>query len=177
MTLRRAAFAIVLAVAAASSPALAKGSCATPEEVKAAQLRQFHYQLQVAALNCRGDDPSLPGKWSIYVHHHGATMSDNARVMRGYFQRGGSGMAGFDRYNTVLTNRESVRVHETEGYCEINAPLFDKAAKASAAQLATLAGETVGHPADLKACAEAKKTEPEKKPARKAIQKTAQKAE
>jgi hypothetical protein len=171
LTLRSATFAIVLA-AAASSPALAKGNCATPEEVRAAQLRQFHYQLQVAALNCRGDDPSLPGKWSTYVHHHGGTMSDNARVMRGYFQRAGKGMAGFDRYNTVLTNRESVRVHETEGYCEANAPLFDKAAKATPAQLATLAGETIGHPIDISACTEQRTAEAEKKPARKIARKT-----
>lgn len=176
LTLRRTAAVLVLAIAAAS-PALAKGACATPEEVKAAQVRQFHYQLQVAALNCRGDDPSLPGKWSAYIHHHGGTMSDNAKVMRGYFQRTGKGMAGFDRHNTVLTNRESVRVHETEGYCEINAPLFDKAAKANAAQLAVLAGETVGHPIDVAACTEQRTAAAEKKQERKVAQKTARKAE
>ena len=176
MTLRRAALAFTLVLAAAS-PALAKGPCATPDEIKAAQVRQFHYQLQVAALNCRGDDPSLPGKWSTYVHHHGGTMTDNARVMRGYFQRTGKGAAGFDRYNTVLTNRESVRVHLTEGYCEVNAPLFDKAAGANAVQLTTLAGETIGHPSEMKACAETRKAEAGTKPAGKTAQKTARKAE
>jgi len=99
---RPAALALVLGLAAL--PALG-ASCGTPEEIKAAQLRQFHYQLQVAALNCRNDDPSLPGKWSSYIHHHGGTMSANANVMRGYFTRTGKGVAGFDRYNTVLTNR------------------------------------------------------------------------
>ena len=98
--------ALALALGLTALPALGAG-CGTPEEVRAAQLRQFHYQLQVAALNCRGDDPSLPGKWSSYVHRHGGTMSVNANVMRGYFTRTGKGMAGFDRYNTVLTNRES----------------------------------------------------------------------
>ncbi len=157
---RPAALALVLGLAAL--PALGAG-CGTPEEIKAAQLRQFHYQLQVAALNCRGDDPSLPGKWGTYIHHHGGTMSDNAKVMRGYFQRTGKGAAGFDRYNTVLTNRESVRVHEIEGYCEMHASLFDKAASANAHQLIALAGEAVGKPLDISACAEARKPEPEKK--------------
>ncbi|WP_043745079.1 hypothetical protein [Paramagnetospirillum magneticum] len=169
LSLRSAAFVLTLCLVAPA--AFAGASCGTPEEIKAAQLRQFHYQLQVAALNCRGDDPSLPGKWSSYIHHHGGTMSVNANVMRGYFTRTGKGVAGFDRYNTVLTNRESVRVHETEGYCEINAPLFDKAIKANGPQLVALAGETVGRPADISPCAEPK-AEAEKKP-----KKSAKKAE
>lgn len=157
---------LAFALCLAAVPATAKGACGTPEEVKAAQLRQFHYQLQVAALNCRGDDPSLPGKWSTYIHHHGGTMSVNANVMRGYFTRTGKGIAGFDRYNTVLTNRESVRVHETEGYCEINAPLFEKAIKANGQQLIALASEMVGTPMDIGPCTESAKAAPEKKPKR-----------
>nr|WP_152426886.1 heme utilization protein [Paramagnetospirillum caucaseum] len=164
MILRPAAFAFVLALAAL--PAAAKSACGTPEEIKAAQLRQFHYQLQVAALNCRGDDPSLPGKWSTYVHRHGGTMSDNAKLMRGYFQRTGKGAASFDRYNTVLTNRESIRVHETEGYCEMHAPLFDKAASANGHQLIALAGETVGKPADISPCPETRQADAGTKPKR-----------
>jgi hypothetical protein len=153
--------ALALALGFAALPALG-ASCGTPEEIRAAQLRQFHYQLQVAALNCRGDDPSLPAKWSSYVHRHGGTMSVNANVMRGYFTRTGKGVASFDRYNTVLTNRESVRVHETEGYCEMHAPLFEKAIAANGQQLATLAGEMVGKPVDIPACTESAKAE--KKP-------------
>ena len=67
--------------------------------------------------------------------------------------------AGFDRFNTVLTNRESVRVHEIEGYCELNEPLFDKAMNASPAHLATLAGEIVGKPLDIPACTESAKAD------------------
>ena len=155
--------ALAFALCLAAQPVLAGQSCGSAEEIKAAQLRQFHYELQVAALNCRADDPSLPGKWSSYVHHHGGTMSVNANVMRGYFTRTGKGVAGFDRYNTVLTNRESVRVHEIEGYCEKHRSLFDKAIAANGHQLMTLAGETVGKPADISLCAEASA---EKKPKR-----------
>lgn len=156
LNFRPTALALVLGLVAL--PALG-ANCGTSEEIKAAQLRQFHYQLQVAALNCRGDDPSLPGKWSSYVHHHGGTMSVNANVMRGYFTRTGKGIAGFDRYNTVLTNRESVRVHETEGYCEMHRSLFDKAIAANGQQLIALAGETVGKPVDIGLCTETRKAE------------------
>jgi hypothetical protein len=143
--------ALALALGFTALPALG-ASCGKPEEIRAAQLRQFHYQLQVAALNCRGDDPTLPAKWSSYVQRHGGTMSVNANVMRGYFTRTGKGVAGFDRYNTVLTNRESVRVHETEDYCEMHQPLFEKAIAANGQQLATLASETVGRPVDIAPC-------------------------
>jgi hypothetical protein len=161
--LRPAAFSLALVLCFAALPAVAKGACGSPEEVRAAQLRQFHYQLQVVALNCRGDDPSLPGKWGAYIHHHGGTMSVNANVMRGYFTRIGKGVAGFDRYNTVLTNRESIRVHETDGYCEMHAPLFDRATRANPQQLVTLAAETVGTPTDIALCTESAKAEPDKK--------------
>ncbi len=141
----------------AAVPALAKAPCATPEELRAAQVRQLHYELQVAALNCRGDDPSMPGKWAAYVQRHGATMTDNAKVMRAYFTRTGKGAAGFDRHNTVVTNRESIRVHEVADYCEAHAPLFDRALRSGPHELAALAGETVGRPEDFTACTDAAK--------------------
>lgn len=146
------AFACALLLAGSwIAPALA--ACATPEQVKAAQLRQFHYQLQVAALNCRGDDPSLPGKWQSYVQRHSATLADNAKVMQGYFKSA----AAFDKHNTALTNRESVAVHDTHGYCEMRAPMFDKALTLTGAQLASYAAETVGTPDNIRACQEQKK--------------------
>lgn len=143
-----------LTISVLAPTAATAASCGSAEEVRAAQLRQFHYRLQVATLNCRADDPSLPGKWGDYVHHHGGTMSENAKVMRGYFSRTGAGAAAFDRFNTVLTNRESITVHQTEGYCEMNASLFDRATRANAAQLTALAGEVVGRPTDIAPCTE-----------------------
>lgn len=154
--------ALILVSALLAAPALAKGACPTPEEVKAAQVRQFHYELQVAALNCRDDNPALPGKWASYVQRHGAALSDNARVLHAYFQRSGKGAAGFDRHNTIITNRESVRVHEVPNYCDSHEPLFDKAVQANTPQLTALAGETVGKPDDFAACAEPHKAEPHK---------------
>lgn len=161
------ALALALTAAILAPAAASAASCGSAEEIKAAQLRQFHYRLQVAALNCRGDDPSLPGKWAGYIHRHGGTMSENAKVMRTYFSRTGAGVAAFDRFNTVLTNRESVTVHETEGYCELSAPLFDKAMHATSAQLVALAGEVVGRPTDISACTEQRVASADAKPARK----------
>ena len=140
---------LALLFAVVSFPAAAKSPCAGPEQVKAAQLRQLHYELQVAALNCRGDVPEMPGKWQSYVHRHGATLNDNARVLRDYFQ----GAAAFDRHNTVVTNRESALVHETPGYCESHAALFDKVLGLNGAQLSAYAAETVGDPMEIHACA------------------------
>jgi hypothetical protein len=154
---RRSIACIGLLGLVAATPALAnKGSCASPDQVKAAQLRQLHYQLQVAALNCRGDYPDMPGKWETYIHRHGSTLSANARTMQGYFKSA----AAFDRYNTKITNRESVRVHETHEYCEQSHPIFDKVVTLAAPQLIAYAGEVVGAPMEISACP----TKTEKKP-------------
>lgn len=155
-------------------PTMVHAACATPEEVRAAQVRQLHDELQVTALNCRGDDPSLPGKWSSYVGRHGGTMAENAKVMHAYFARTGKGAAGFDRYNTSMTNQESIRVHETPGYCESHAAILDRTLDANGHQLALLAAETVGKPSGIIACADEtreakidrKKSKTEKKTAR-----------
>ncbi|CAA7619523.1 conserved exported hypothetical protein [Candidatus Terasakiella magnetica] len=160
--------AILSALAAlAAGPAFAKGSCATPEQIKAVQFRQLHDELQVAALNCRNDDPTLPGKWTDYVRRFGPALSENAKILTGYFK----GTAAFDRHNTKITNRESVRVHEThEGYCEAHAAMFDKVVTLSQPQLLAYASESVGNRHDLTACASG---EPKKKATDKKAPKTA----
>ncbi|MDO8608274.1 MAG: heme utilization protein [Phaeospirillum sp.] len=139
---------VCLLSAACAAPAAARPPCADSEQVKAAQLRQLHYQLQVAALNCRGDIPEMPAKWQSYVQRHGATLGENAKVLRAYFK----GAAAFDRHNTAVTNRESVLVHDTPGYCEIQAPILDKMVTLTPSQLAAFATETIGDPMEVHAC-------------------------
>lgn len=104
-------------------PAVADRACVSPNEARAMQVRQLHIQLQVASLNCRGDDPSLPGKYGSYIHRFGGALSDNAKVLKGHFSRSGGNL---DRYMTVLANDESQRAHLVENYCESHAPLFDR---------------------------------------------------
>jgi hypothetical protein len=140
-------------------PALARPACAGPDTIKEVQLRQFHYRLQVAALNCRGDDPSLAGKWQSYVQTQAHVLAANGRALSAYFQ----GQAAFDRHNTIITNYESVRVHETPDFCEGMAPLFDKALEAKAGQLHQLATEAIGQPDDVRPCKEATKAKSKKK--------------
>jgi hypothetical protein len=158
---------VLPAIAADARPASKSGgACASPEQVKAAQLRQLHDQLQVAALNCRGEDATLHAKWGSYVGRFGSTLSDNARVLRTHFKT----PAAFDRYNTEVTNFESVRVHETEQYCETRAQMFEKVMTMSPAQFANFAAETVGRPSHVNACPapttrEAKASKPPRHPA------------
>jgi hypothetical protein len=141
-------FRIVALSCVLALPTVAQANCASPEQVKAAQLRQLHYQLQVAALNCRGDYPDLPGKWQSYIHHHGGTLRDNARTLQGYFKS----VAAFDRHNTKVTNRESVRVHDHPDYCGMTDPIFDKVVTLGPQQLAAYASELIGPPSGVPAC-------------------------
>lgn len=140
---------VLPSVAADARSGAGGGACATPEQIQAAQLRQLHNQLQVAALNCRGEDSSLHAKWGGYVGRFGSTLSDNAQVLRAHFKS----PAAFDRYNTQVTNRESVRVHEIESYCETRAQMFDRVMTMSPPQLIAFAGETVGRPDHMSSCA------------------------
>ena len=90
----------------------------------------------------------MPGMWQSYVQRHGATLNDNARVLRDYFK----GAAAFDRHNTVVTNRESVRVHDTPGYCELHTPIFEKVVTLTGPQLSAFAADSVGDPMEIHAC-------------------------
>jgi hypothetical protein len=160
-----------------AGPAAAKSACSTPEEVKAVQLRQLHNELQVAALNCRGDDPSMPGRYAAYVQRFGPALNSNAGELRRFFARtaGGDGNRGLDHFNTAVTNRESVRVHEIPGYCELHAPMFDKLMGMDQHQLVTFAAETVGTPEAVRSCGSPAKDHAKKSHhKKKADEKTAQ---
>ena len=128
------------------------GSCASPEQIRAAQLRQFHDQLQVAALNCRADDATLRDKWGAYAARFSGTMAENARTLQALFKS----QAGFDRYNTKVTNYESVRVHEIEDYCATRAQMFDQVMTMSPAQLGDFAAATIGQPDHVSPCGQGK---------------------
>jgi len=136
------AIAALVLTATSSLPAVA-ASCVRPAEARAMQVRQLHIQLQVASLNCRIDDPSLPGKYAAYVNRFGGALSDNARVLKSHFAKNGGNM---DRYMTVLANDESQRAHLVEGYCQSHTPLFEKLAGAKPHELEHLAVATLGMP-------------------------------
>jgi len=125
-------------------------ACASPEQIRAAQVRQLHDQFQVAALNCRGDDSTLHEKWSSYVSRFSGTMSENAQILRGLFKS----QAGFDRYNTKVTNYESVRVHEVDDYCVSRSQMFDQVLSMSPSQFGDFAATTIGRPDHVTPCGE-----------------------
>lgn len=126
----------------AALPAVAAG-CVSPAEARAMQVRQLHVQLQVASLNCRADNPSLPGKYASYIHRFGGELSDNAKVLRGHFSRNGGNI---DRYMTVLANDESQRAHVVENYCESHVPLFEKLSSLKPSELEHFAASTMDKP-------------------------------
>lgn len=127
----------------AAAPAVAGAACVSPAEARAMQLRQLHVQLQVASLNCRVDDPSLPGKYGAYVHRFGGALSDNAKVLKSHFAKSGGNL---DRYMTVLANDESQRAHLVDGYCESHTPLFDSLHSVKPSELEHFAATTMDKP-------------------------------
>lgn len=138
------------AALAAAQPALASQACLNSAEARAWQVRQLHIQLQVASLNCREDDASLPGKYGNYVQRFNSALGDNAKILRGYFSRSGSNL---DRQMTVMANEESQRAHLVDNYCEGHVPLFDRLAALKPRELEGFATTVVDKPDNL--CAEA----------------------
>lgn len=139
-------------------PALAAPACLSATDARAMQVRQLHIQLQVASLNCRADDPSLPGKYAAYVHRFDGALGDNARALKSYFARTGGGKDAtrqMDRYVTVLANDESQRAHIAENYCEQHTPLFESLLGLKPRELEDFASRTIGS-LDTPVCADSK---------------------
>lgn len=136
------AVAAALLTASTATSALA-ASCISPTEARALQVRQLHIQLQVASLNCRTDDPSLPGKYATYIHRFGGQLNENAKILRGQFSRQG---VNIDRYMTSLANDESQRAHLVDNYCESHVPLFEKLHALKPAELEHFAAATMDKP-------------------------------
>ncbi|CAA7612738.1 heme utilization protein [Magnetospirillum sp. UT-4] len=128
---------------AAAAPVAAQARCANPPEVRALQVRQLHIQLQVASLNCRVDDPSLPGKYAAYVNRFGGALSDNAKVLKAHYARSGTNM---DRAMTSMANDESQRAHLVENYCEQHVPLFERLSALKPGELEHFASTTMDQP-------------------------------
>lgn len=165
------AVAAMLLTVSVAMPAFA-GGCVNATEARALQVRQLHVQLQVASLNCRTDDPSLPGKYASYIHRFGSPLSENAKVLRVHFARSGGNI---DRYMTVLANDESQRAHVVDNYCERHTPLFDRLSSLKPSELEHFAAATMDKP-DTPLCGGAvKQASAEIKP--KAAVRTAKKAE
>lgn len=140
----RIASAVAAALLTASTAASAlAASCISPSEARALQVRQLHIQLQVASLNCRTDDPSLPGKYATYIYRFGSQLNENAKILRGHLSRQG---VNIDRYMTSLANDESQRAHQIDGYCESHVPLFDKLHALKASELEHFAAATMDKP-------------------------------
>ncbi|MGE5504530.1 MAG: heme utilization protein [Actinomycetota bacterium] len=138
-------------------------ACFTPEEMRAAQLRQLHVQLQVASLNCRTTDAELPAKYGSYVQRFGGALNANARVLEDHFARshGKDHRRQMDRYVTQLANEESQRAHVVADYCEDHAPLFDRILALKPAELEGFAVRLI--PASGPACGGEKKAQTAKK--------------
>jgi hypothetical protein len=164
---RITALAVLVSVLAATGAA-AKAPCFNAAEMRAAQMRQLHIQLQVASLNCRAGYPELAGQYASYVQRFTQPLALNAKVLDGHFSQhfGKDHRRQFDRFVTSLANEESQRAHHAADYCEDHAPLFDKILDLKQNELEGFATHAVTHPVAT-ACPEPKADRPAKAAAKK----------
>lgn len=116
--------------AAAATPAAdaGAGSCYTGPEVRASQVRQLQTELMVATLSCAGyPQLGLRERYTAFVHKFGGSLNDNAKVLRGHFQRnhGRDHARRFDAYITSLANQASLRSFDEPSYCQSMLGMFE----------------------------------------------------
>lgn len=129
-----------------TSPALAKGSCYTDQDVREMQVRQLHYELMVAALKCHSGEDDFRTRWSSYVDRFGPAMTANASHLRALFVRMGKGQAGMDRFVTQLTNDASGRAQYIPDYCGTQAKLFEAVMEVNPGEVGRWVGDKVERP-------------------------------
>lgn len=168
MNIARIAVLTVL-VSALAATAAAKPPCFNAAEMRAAQMRQLHVQLQVASLNCRAGFPELPGQYASYVQRFAPALNSNAKVLEDHFSQhfGKDHRRQFDRFVTSLANEESQRAHQIPDYCEDHAPLFDKIMGLKHQELEGFAARAVAHPVAAACAAETKPAKTDKPAAKK----------
>ncbi|MBI2236660.1 MAG: heme utilization protein [Magnetospirillum sp.] len=161
--------ALTVLISALAGTAAAAPPCFNAPEMRAAQMRQLHVQLQVASLNCRAGFPELPGQYASYVQRFAQTLALNAKVLEGHFSQhfGKDHRRQFDRFVTSLANEESQRAHQVANYCEDHAPLFDKIMALKHQELEGFATRAVAHPVAAACAAETRPVKTEKPAARK----------
>jgi hypothetical protein len=143
---RRTAVVAAALILTTAAPAVAKPVCYKPTEVRAVQFRQLQIELMVAALKCRGVDPSFQDKYAGYVGKVGPALSRNAQELRAMFARQGKGSAALDRFVTDLSNEASIRSLATEDYCEAQDAKFEKLLAMKPHEVEAFAAETMERP-------------------------------
>ena len=147
----RCAVVAALLCVAFAAPVLAKPLCYTPQDIKAMQVRQLHYELMVAALKCQGGEVDFRAKWSDWVDRFGNAMTTNASHLRGLFNRLGKGQSGLDRYVTQLSNNASMRAQYAEDYCGSRAQMFEAVLPLNASEMESWAVDRMDKPQQVSA--------------------------
>lgn len=92
-------------------------SCFTVDEAKDARFRVFQQGLNVAALNCRTNDPaalSFQDRYNRFVSQFDGVLKDNAAALRRHFGRAGA----LDLWMTKVANDAGQRVYSDPDYCQ-----------------------------------------------------------
>ncbi|WP_142847826.1 hypothetical protein [Telmatospirillum sp. J64-1] len=144
--------------AAAASPE-GVGSCYTPTEVRASQLRQLQTELMVAALSCNHADLGFREKYNAFVHKFGKNLNDNAKVLRTHFSRnyGSEQARRFDSYITALANEASVRSVGEATYCESAYQLYEAVSSLGPREIEDFAARTVKAETAVAPCAKTRR--------------------
>lgn len=138
---RVAALAALPSLALLTTTAFAAPSCWYPNEVKAAQLRDFHAMLMVGTLQCRTSNKFAIERYNDFVSTQRGLLDANSNVLKAHFLREHGiqdGQGAYDRYATSLANNQSARASDA-GFCSTIDTFIRMATAASQPDLLILA--------------------------------------
>jgi hypothetical protein len=118
----------VLVLVAPAAAGAAPSACVSTPEASALDTRVLQTELMVAALACGFRDD-----YNGFVTKYRKTLGDQAKVLKGFFSRGGrGGETGLNSFVTRLANDSSaVSMGDLGTFCTASRALFDEAAGAS----------------------------------------------
>lgn len=146
--LRAARFLLLAASASHGFEAAIASACWHPNEIVAAQVKDFQYLLMVGTLRCRAANPAVATSYNQFVTRHQGTLNSSAIVLKAHFLREigiAGGQKAYDEHATLLSNRHSAR-HDAPSFCATVNLYSRMAALASDSHFVTMAQTAIDPP-------------------------------
>lgn len=143
-----AALAVLAGLSVTAMPANAQRPCWSPQQVKAAKVRDLQTLLMVGALQCRTSGHDVLKGYNRFVINSRSVIQGHNEVLRSRFVNvhgAREGQRAYDRFTTALANGHAANTGASD-FCPSMAALANQAASSSRAELEALADRLIDAP-------------------------------
>lgn len=143
-----AVLAVLAGLSVTAMPASAQRSCWSPQQVKAAKVRDLQTLLMVGALQCRTSGHDVLKGYNRFVVNSRSVIQGHNDVLRARFvsvHGTREGQRAYDRFTTALANDHAANTGASD-FCPSMVALADQAASSSRVELEALADRLIDRP-------------------------------